>query len=243
MELQNVDGLVYLLVVGFLGSVGLLMRNTSYIKAGVRRVPCIDALDEAVRICAETARPFYCANLGRPGDLKGLSELHCVEYVARQCGEVGVKVLTGAYAADENVALMDAVRHGYTVAGHPELFQIEDHKYYLNMLFSIPAHVNMIKSENAGAAMVNCWPPNPMLEAGYRIGAYTIAWAHNPDQTADHLVIANSAIFAEEGVAAGAYISKDPNETAHLISGDIAKIFLVFLIIGLLAYFATGGTL
>jgi hypothetical protein len=56
----------------------------------------------------------------------------------------------------------------------------------------------------------------------------------------DSWIVAEQMVQAEECIAAGAYISRDPLETSALLSADFAKFFVVILFLGLIILGAAG---
>mgnify|MGYP001145148433 CR=1 FL=1 len=230
---KAVEQLYLMLFMSALFIVGIALRKHPFFSS-LRRLPCIDALEEAVDLCAERGRPFFAACgtatfTGHPTSLVG--QLHALSFIAERSAKLNVRVVTDTSDPNVQVAVVDFVRQGYIRAGVPERFRIDDQIYSASTAAQLDC-VDVVESIHPGTVFTGIAMSPVVLDAGVRQGAFLIAFGTWPDQSSDQVTLADHLIIQAEMIAAGAYLSKDPLQTGCILGEDLAKLSLFIALIG-----------
>ena len=210
----------------------------------VRKIPALDAIDEAVRSCAEKGRPSFWSP-GWGGAITDAStaifapgEFAVCKEVARLSGEVGVPMYSLASDAHINLLMRDYAREGFIESGHPELY--DDAKIIWNpggrgYLYT---GIALLENYKPGAVILTgCFGSgtnSQVLQVARRVGAISIAGEMWPHETSHNAIAADYLMLPEEIVAAGAFLSEDTVNRSVVLGNDLIKIFSILII----AFFA-----
>ena len=204
----------------------------------VRRVPGIDAIDEAIGRAVEMGRPVFCshgiANLRDattgPQTIAGLSVL---AYVAKRCVEVGARLVVPVRQPEVWPIAADIVETEYKLAGKDEEFEADNIQFLSNEQFGFSSnYMGLMMREKPGAnIMVGAyWAESLQLaETGSRIGAMQIAGTAQTSQIPFFLVTTDYCLIGEEIYSAGAYLTNDAHLIASLAGQDVGRILAVIL--------------
>lgn len=204
----------------------------------VRRIPGIDAMDEAIGRAVEMGRPVVCshgiANLRDsttgPQTIAGLSVL---SYVAKKCAEVGVRLIVPVRMPEVWPIAVDVVETAYKMAGKSEEFKESDIVYLSSEQFGYSSnYMGLLMREKPGAnIMVGAyWAESMQLaETGSRVGAMQISGTAQTSQIPFFLVSTDYCLIGEEIYAAGAYLTNEAPLIASLAGQDFGRIIAVIL--------------
>lgn len=204
----------------------------------VRRIPGIDAIDEAIGRAVEMGRPVFCshgiANLrgatSGPQTLAGLSVLN---YVAKQTINVGADLTVPVRVPEVWPIAADIVETEYKLAGKGDEFDPTKIVFLSSNQFSYSSnYMGMMMREKPGAnIMVGAyWAESLQLaETGSRIGAMQITGTANTSQIPFFLVVSDYCLIGEEIFSAGAYLTNDAPLIASLAGQDVGRIIAVIL--------------
>lgn len=204
----------------------------------VRRVPGIDAIDEAIGRAVEMGRPVFCshgiANLRDattgPQTIAGLSVL---AYVAKRCVEVGAQLVVPVRQPEVWPIAADIVETEYKLAGKDDEFEPDNIQFLSNQQFGFSSnYMGLMMRERPGAnIMVGAyWAESLQLaETGSRIGAMQIAGTAQTSQIPFFLVTTDYCLIGEEIYSAGAYLTNDAHLIASLAGQDVGRILAVLL--------------
>lgn len=212
----------------------------------IRRVPALDAIDEAIGRATEMGKPIVCSHgIAVAGfDYWTMAGLSILAYVARHCAKTDTRLIVPCGGSEQSYTVTEVarelVRTQYVLEGKPEAFRLEDMPFLSGRQFPwASAYVGMLLRERPGA---NIWvgvqwaSAMYIAEVTYQVGAIGIA---GTSYLANISVLATSAdyvMIGEELPAAGAYLSKDPAQLASIRMQDIMKVIgLIILVVGVIA--------
>ena len=204
----------------------------------VRRIPGVDAMDEAIGRAVEMGRPVIAshgiANLRDsttgPQTIAGLSVL---SYVAKKCAEVGTRIIVPVRMPEVWPIAADVVETAYKMAGKGEEFKQTDIMFLSSEQFGYSSnYMGLLMREKPGAnIMVGAyWAESMQLaETGNRVGAMQISGTAQTSQIPFFLVSTDYCLIGEEIFAASAYLSGEPALIASLAGQDVGRILGVAL--------------
>ncbi|MEK7468958.1 MAG: DUF6754 domain-containing protein [Planctomycetota bacterium] len=216
----------------------------------IRRIPGLDAVDEAVGRATEMGKPVYY--------MTGRDPITTVSTVAATLilGEIAKKV--AAYDTQLKVPHTDAIvmavcqeitREAYITAGRPDAYRADSNFFVTDDQFGYTAAVDgmMVREKPAAVFMMGYYYAESLLlaETGASTGAIQIAGTDADAQLPFFFTACDYTLIGEELYAAGAYLSKEPVLVGTLRGQDIGKAILLFTILGgaLLATFGQWGGL
>ena len=227
--------LIFVLAINFMGQAKV---------PHIRRVPALDAIEDAVGRATEMGKPVVCS-YGIGGftywTIAGLSILG---YVAKICAETDTRLVvpTGgghsSYIVRE--AAVDLVRNAYTAAGKPELFNEEDMPFLSGEQYAYtPGYVGILVRERPGATIMTGSHASEAMniaEMANGVNSITITSGSYTSNMAALACASDYIMLGEEQPAAGAYLSRDPGQMASIRVQDIYKFIAIgTILLGLIA--------
>lgn len=213
----------------------------------LRRIPGLDAVDEAIGRATEMGRPVYY--------LTGRNSISSISTIAATVllGEIARKVAT--YGASIKVPHTDplvmavcqeVVKQAYTEAGRPDAYQEDINFFVTDDQFGYAAAVDglMVREAPAACFYMGYYYAEALLltETGASTGAIQIAGTDAEHQLPFFVSSCDYTLIGEELYAASAYLSRDPVLVGTLRGQDAGKALLVLmLMLGVLL--VTLGTL
>lgn len=218
-------------------------------KIRVRRIPGLDAIEEAVGRSVEMGRPvFDIVGMGSFTDLfatQTVAGLSILSYVATLCARLGARL----YAPQADVGVMpvaqELVRTAYTSEGKLEELDIDEQLPYLSSeQFAWAGGVIGMVARMKPAANIMIgpfWAESMMFAESFdRVGAFQVGGTARMYQIPFFAALCDYTLIGEEIFAAGAYVSGDPMQIGSIASQDWYK--LVALILGIIgAFLATAN--
>ena len=233
----RIFGLLCLIVI--MAAVAYYIRRTQAgIVPKVRRIPGIDAIDEAIGRAVEMGRPIVCshgiANLRDattgPQTIAGLSVLN---YVAKRSVNVGADLWVPVRQPEVWPIAADIVETEYKLAGKGGEFNQDRIIFLSNQQFGFSSnYMGLMMREKPGAnIMVGAyWAESLQLaETGSRIGSMQITGTANTAQIPFFLVVSDYCLIGEEIYSAGAYLTNDAALIASLAGQDVGRIIAAVL--------------
>ena len=219
----------------------------------IRRVPGIDAIDEAIGRAVEMGKPIICSHgiadlraaTTGPQTLAGLSVL---SYVTKKAIESNARVIVPVRQPEVWPIAADIMETEYKLAGRSNEYDSDDIKFLSSDQFGFASsYMGLMTREKPGAnIMIGAyWAESLQLaETGNSVGAFQIAGTAQTSQIPFFLVTSDYCLIGEEIYSAGAYLTKDAPLLASLAGQDVGRIIAVVLsILGTLAYTAGINTL
>ena len=206
----------------------------------LRRIPGIDAVEEAIGRGTEMGRPIYF--------LTGMHGLTDVSTMAATTilGEVAKKVATydtQLKVPHRNPMVMpvcqEITREAYLSAGRADAFQENANFFVTEDQFSFVAAVDgmMVREKPAACFYMGYYYAESLLlaETGSTTGAIQIAGTDADHQLPFFVTACDYTLIGEELYAASAYLSRDPVKVGTLRGQDAGKLVLgAFLVLGTL---------
>lgn len=207
-------------------------KGTNY---EIRRIVGIDKVEEAVGRSVEMGRPISFTT-----GLTGLSPLlyACMGILRHVVGKVakfGTPLIISS-GDPETIALIDSTtQRAYRDSKKSSSYDPAYIRFLSSEQFAFASgYIGLIERENVGATFIfGSYAAESLIlaSAGQRVGAMQIAGTTAPEQVPFFVTTCDYTVIGEELYAAGAYLTKDPVQVGSLRASDIAKLFLILIII------------
>ena len=215
---------------------------------GIRKLPGIEALEEAVGRSTEMGKPVhYVPGLGDIRDPMTIASFGVLGYVARMAARYDVRLIQTNRNAVVYSICEEIVRQGYLEAGRPDSFNPDDIRFMSEAQFAYCANVvGMLEREKPAAQILygNFWAEAMIIiEQGALIGSIQIGATAQVHQLPWFVACCDYCLMGDEMYAASAYLSKEPIMTGTVVGQDLGK-YLCFLLIvlGVILSTITGST-
>lgn len=228
--------LMVLLIAPVLYYIRLARRGTELY---VRRIPGVDAIDEAVGRSAELGRPIsFSTGLSSIGPVL-YACLGVLFYVARKAAFYKSKLFVPQCAPDVMAVVENTVQDAYRAAGKSSSFDPSGIVYLSDEQFAFAAgYIGLVQRERMATAFLFGYFAAESLilaEAGQQIGAMQVAATTSPEQVAFFICTCDYTLIGEELFASSAYLTREPVQLGSLYAQDRAKLlFFVAIIVGTL---------
>ena len=213
----------------------------------LRRIPGLDAVDEAIGRATELGKPILY--LTGAGDMSEPSTIAAAVILGRVAKRVA------AYESDLLVPHRDPIvmavcqeitKQSYLEAGKPDVFKEDSNFFITPDQFSYTAAVDgiMLRRKPAANFFMGSYFAEALLltETGASTGAIQIAGTDSDHQLPFFVTTCDYTLIGEELYAASAYLSREPIQVGTLRGQDLGKGFiLVVLVLGTIL--ATVGVL
>ena len=204
----------------------------------IRKIPALDAFEEAIGRSAEMGRPVMFI----PGNddvykSSSIAAINIFEGAANYAVVMQSHIMSPNQEAIVNQVLSNSLRNIFLYAGRPDLYDEYDvHFETTDQLAFASAIAGAMYRENPAAIFIQGdFGAESLIfaENGNAVGAIQIAGTDNEKQLPYFVVACDYTLLGEELYAAGAYIKKDPIQICTLKAQDLLKL-VVFacLIIG-----------
>jgi hypothetical protein len=243
---HSTPGLI-LLLIAFLGPVVLLIRRAS---AGgaifIRRIPGVDAVNEAIGRAAELGRPIsFTTGLTSVSPVL-YACLGVLSHVAYRAARFRSRLLVPQYNPEAMAIVENGVRDAYREARRVSAFDPQSIIFLSESQFAFASgYMGLMHREKVGSAFLFGYFAAESLilaEAGQQVGAMQVAASVSPEQVPFFICTADYTLIGEELYASSAYLSREPVQLGSLAGQDVAKLlFVILIVIGVLL--ATWNTL
>jgi hypothetical protein len=242
---NSMNNLLVVLLFGavVVGSIYAARRREIFL----RRIPGLDAVDEAIGRATELGKPILF--LTGAGDMSEPSTLAAAVILGR------VSKRVASYETDLLVPHRDPIvmavcqeitKQAYLEAGKPDIFKEDSNFFITTDQFSYTASVDglMLRKQPAANFFMGSYFAEALLltETGASTGAIQIAGTDSDHQLPFFVTTCDYTLIGEELYAASAYLSREPVQVGTLRGQDIGKgIVLGMIVIGTLL--ATAGVM
>lgn len=196
----DINGLWYGLLLYGVGIIAFLYYEMTKKTPELRRLPQLDGMEEMVRVCAETNRPFL-HTIGQSQDWS-LIYVICAAQLLKHCAKIGgplkVRLIVTGMVPAYVTLCSDFIRQGYVEGGHPELYNADDAIYMEGLGGYVAGTTSLISKLNCGGLALYGWLHSAagmiLSDMAYRVGALQFSalggWEQNLGAaTADYWVI------------------------------------------------------
>jgi hypothetical protein len=237
-----------------LGFGGLVFYTISHAKRKdifLRRIPGLDAVDEAIGRATELGKPIlYLTGAHDMSDPSTIAAAVILGRVAKRTAAYETELMVPHRDPITMAVCQEITKQAYLEAGKADLFK-EDANFFITAdQFSYTAAVDgiMLRKKPAANFFMGSYFAESLLltETGASTGAIQIAGTDSDHQLPFFVTTCDYTLIGEELYAASAYLSKEPIQIGTLRGQDIGKaVILSVIVIGtLLATVgaATGGS-
>lgn len=208
----------------------------------VRKIPGLEAVDEAVGRATEMGRPcLFIAGIQDMNDIQTIAGINVLSRVARVAAEYDAKVEMPTSRSLVMAAARETVQASYLSAGRPDAYN-EDLIYYVtDEQFGFVAYVQglMVREKPAACFYMGAFYAESLIlaEMGNTVGAIQVAGTAMPAQLPFFVAACDYTLIGEEFFAASAYLSGEPEQLGSLKGQDVGKaIVAVGIIVGVVMY-------
>jgi len=253
--LFQVPGIVSGRALGLIFVVVLAILVYYYMSSGkkiyIRRVPGLDAIEEAIGRSAEMGKPVVCS-FGIAGggfDYWTMAGLAILSHVATLTARTGTRLIVPTGGSDASLIVRpvaeEIVRTAYLLEGKVEAFDSNDLPFMSGQQYAYTGgYIGILqRTRPASVIMTGSHASEAMniAETSNAIGAITITSGSYISNVAALACASDYILIGEEAPAAGAYLSKEPPLRASIRAQDIYKAVSLILIIGGLILMTAGS--
>lgn len=214
----------------------------------IRRLPGLDAIEEAIGRATEMGRPVMLANRRDGlGDTAIFALWGYLSHVATTCARYDTRFinLTGSHLV--LAANMEIIQQSYLEAGRPDSFNEDDCRYFPSSQWPWSSHcAGIVQREKPAAVLwIGTWSGEASIlpEAASKVGAIQIAACATTGQAPFFVASCDYVLMGAEVYAASAYLSKEPVMTGTIVAEDCAKLLLMAIaIVGTIVEIAKPGS-
>jgi hypothetical protein len=218
----------------------MIMRARGGKQPYIRRIPGLDAMDEAVGRATEMGRPMLLiSGIGGGIDVVTLQALAILANVARSAARFGNRILAPVFKAEMIPVTEEALREAYNAEGKLENFRPEDISYLTDRQFAFAAGVaGIIQREKVAATFLFGYffaESLIMAENANQVGAIQVAGTVQTTQIPFLVAACDYVIIGDEFYAATAFLTREPTLVGSLVGQDIGKaLIMLACIIGVI---------
>jgi len=224
-----------------LGFGGLVFYTISHAKRNnifLRRIPGLDAVDEAIGRATELGKPIlYLTGAHDMSDPSTIAAAVILGRVAKRTAAYETELMVPHRDPITMAVCQEITKQAYLEAGKPDLFK-EDSNFFITAdQFSYTAAVDgiMLRKRPAANFFMGSYFAESLLltETGASTGAIQIAGTDSDHQLPFFVTTCDYTLIGEELYAASAYLSKEPVQIGTLRGQDIGKaVILTVVMVG-----------
>lgn len=219
-------------------------RAKKGIKLFLRKIPGLDAVEEAVGRSTEMGRPIlYIPGLSGISDVATIASLNILSQVVKKAAEYETNIIIPNRDPVVYLIAREVVKEAYTMAGRPDLFNPNSVYYVTDSQFGYASAVCgiMVREKPATNFFLGMfWAESLILaETGATTGAIQIAGTDAVTQLPFFITACDYTLIGEELYAASAYLSREPVLVSTIRAQDMMKaiIWIIIFLGGFLSLF------
>ncbi len=202
----------------------------------IRRIPGLDAIDDAVGRATEMGKPvIFNSGLGGISNPQTIASMLILNKVAKKVAEFKAEIIYPAYDPIVLQVAEEMIASGFLDAGVPEEHKKENCFFLVQNQFAFAAGLSGIVARTKPATCLHFgnYAAESLLisEAGYAAGAIQVAGTVDASQLPFFIAACDYTLIGEELYAAAAYLSRDPQIMSNLKLSDYGKLVLGLLFI------------
>jgi len=225
---------------------GMVLYFTKLAERGaklfVRRIPGLNAIEEAVGRATEMGRPvLYVPGIGEIDNIMTIASLTILSHVAKITARYETPLIVPTARAVVMSAAEEVVKEAYAEVGKPDSYNPDNIRYLSDAQFAFAGAVNGIMLREKPAAnlyMGAFWAESLLLaETGFEAGAIQVAGTAMVSQLPFFVTACDFTLMGEELYAASAYLSREPKLLGGLKGSDWMKVLSIILMtVGVILY-------
>ena len=221
-----------------------IVWNIYYAQSGkevfVRRIPGLEAVDEAIGRATEMGRSIlYNLGLGRIDDVPTIASMTILGQVARRTADYETPLRVPCRDPIVMNVVREVVRTAYLDEGRPDVYNEENVFFVSESQFAYAAGVDgiMLREKPAAIFLQGQFFAESLIlaETGNSIGAIQIAGTDSEHQLPFFIAACDYTLIGEELYAASAYLSREPMLLGSLRGQDWGKVLIfITMILGVI---------
>ncbi len=205
-------------------------------KPFVRRIPGIDAIEEAIGRATEMGRSvLYIPGILDIDEIQTMAGLVILESVAKITAKYETPITVPVTYPIPFTIAEEMVKAGYLHAGKPDQYDPNSVRFITPEQFAYVAAVTgiMLRDKPAAHIFMGAFYAESLLlaETGFSTGAIQVAGTANVHQLPFFVVACDYTLIGEELYAASAYLSGDPKLVGSLKGADYMKILIILSVL------------
>jgi Domain of unknown function (DUF6754)/Putative Ig domain len=201
----------------------------------IRRIPGIDAIEEAIGRATELGRPMmFTTGLTRVNALL-YALLGILRYIAGKSAAYGCRLIVPQCDYEVMPICEETVREAYRAAGRLDAFNPRDIRFLSTDQFAFASgYMGIAHREKAASCFLfGAFAAESLIlaEAGQQVGAMQVAGTASNTQVPFFLTSCDYTIIGEEVYAAGAYLSREPAQLGSVRGQDFSKLIILAVIL------------
>lgn len=201
----------------------------------LRRIPGLDAVDEAIGRATELGKPIlYMTGAHDMNDPSTIAAAVILGRVAKKAAAYETELLVPHREPITMAVCQEITKQAYMEAGKPDLFKEDANFFITSDQFSYTAAVDgiMLRRKPAANFFMGSYFAESLLltETGASTGAIQIAGTDSDHQLPFFVTTCDYTLIGEELYAASAYLSKEPIQIGTLRGQDLGKAFVLSVI-------------
>ncbi len=202
----------------------------------IRRIPGLNAIDEAVGRATEMGKPILMVpGLSDPVNAIAVQAINICAYVTKTAAKFSNPILMCAYSASMYTLAQEVIRDVYQQEGVPERFDPDSVRFISDRQFAFAAGVSGIihREQTAAAFFLGEFYAESLIfaETANSIGAIQVASSTEATQTPFFIAACDYVLIGDEFYAASAYLTREPVLVGSLIGQDWSKVFAITCIL------------
>ncbi|MBI5881541.1 MAG: hypothetical protein HZB91_00320 [Elusimicrobia bacterium] len=231
--MPRLNNLVFTLV--FCGIVLWFISHARKKDLFLRRIPGLDAVEDAIGRATEMGRPIYFLT-GRL-DIDSISTIAAsliLGEIAKRIAQYDTQLKVPHTYAMTMAVCQEITKQAYSEAGRPDAYREDINFFITEDQFAYTAAVNgmMVREKPAACFYMGYYYAESLLltEVGASVGAIQIAGSDSEHQLPFFFITCDYTLIGEELYAAGAYLSRNPVLVGTLRGQDVGKAFVMLSI-------------
>ena len=217
-----------------------IVWNIYYARSGkevfVRRIPGLEAVDEAIGRATEMGRSIlYNLGLGRVDEVPTIASMTILGQVARRTADYETPLRVPCRDPIVMNVVREVVRTAYLDEGRPDVYNEENVFFVSESQFAYAAGVDgiMLREKPAAIFLQGQFFAESLIlaETGNSIGAIQIAGTDSEHQLPFFIAACDYTLIGEELYAASAYLSREPMLLGSLRGQDWGKVIIFITMI------------
>jgi len=213
-----------------------ILRARSSKELFIRRIPGLNAIDEAVGRATEMGKPILMVpGLSDPVNAIAVQAINICAYVTRTAAKFSNPILMCAYSASMYTLAQEVIRDVYQQEGVPERFDPDSVRFISDRQFAFAAGVSGIihREQTAATFFLGEFYAESLIfaETANSIGAIQVASSTEATQTPFFIAACDYVLIGDEFYAASAYLTREPVLVGSLVGQDWSKLFAITCIL------------
>jgi hypothetical protein len=224
-----------------------LQRARTGAELYIRKIPGLEAVDDAVGRATEMGRPvLYVPGIETVSEVGTLAALTILGHVAKRVAQHGTPLEVPCADPIVMTTAQEIVKTAYTEVGQPDNYDPSRVAYLTYDQFGYTAGVDgiMVRERPEAVFLLGTFYAESLIlaETGHAIGAIQIAGTKETSQLPFFVAACDYTLIGEELFAASSYLSREPVMLGSLKGQDLAKLWIVIFIAAMFVI-GTAGTL